>query len=266
MTHPAVRTSVCSRRCSPRSGLSRSGSGSGWEDAKALVTSADLYRRKIADPRHAARPRIVLIVGDPLDRLGHGIGPQGRGRVGSATSDTSMQVGGGLGVAVLGTALNIRYQHLMSALIGHHAVPPPPGPRWPTPPGYRSCRAWTSDCSSAPSWWQPRPPSYCWGFPSTRLRQEHPRKHPAGGPRAGNLAVPPRRRAAVLADSAGSTDEQHVPAGRPVRGARSRAGTVTPRSVRIMNRLIPNGPWFLPSRNRSLRQSARPGPPGPSLA
>jgi EmrB/QacA subfamily drug resistance transporter len=43
--------------------------------------------------------------------------------VGSATSDTSMQVGGALGVAVLGTALNLRYQHLMTALIGHHAVP-----------------------------------------------------------------------------------------------------------------------------------------------
>jgi len=35
-----------------------------------------------------------------------------------------MQVGAALGVAVLGTALNLRYQHLMSALIGHHAVPP----------------------------------------------------------------------------------------------------------------------------------------------
>ena len=49
--------------------------------------------------------------------------PKDEAGVGSATSDTSMQVGGALGVAVLGTALNIRYQHLMSALIGHHAVP-----------------------------------------------------------------------------------------------------------------------------------------------
>jgi len=30
----------------------------------------------------------------------------------------------GLGVAVLGTALNLQYRHLMSALIGHHAMPP----------------------------------------------------------------------------------------------------------------------------------------------
>jgi EmrB/QacA subfamily drug resistance transporter len=50
--------------------------------------------------------------------------PRDEAGVGSATSDTSMQVGAALGVAVLGTALNLRYQHLMSALIGHHAVPP----------------------------------------------------------------------------------------------------------------------------------------------
>jgi EmrB/QacA subfamily drug resistance transporter len=49
--------------------------------------------------------------------------PKDEAGVGSATSDTSMQVGGAIGVAVLGTALNLRYQHLMSALIGHHAMP-----------------------------------------------------------------------------------------------------------------------------------------------
>jgi EmrB/QacA subfamily drug resistance transporter len=49
--------------------------------------------------------------------------PKDEAGVGSATSDTSMQVGGALGVAVLGTALNLRYQHLMTALIGQHAVP-----------------------------------------------------------------------------------------------------------------------------------------------
>jgi hypothetical protein len=49
--------------------------------------------------------------------------PQHEAGVGSATSDTSMQVGGALGVAVLGTALNLHYQHLMSALIGQHALP-----------------------------------------------------------------------------------------------------------------------------------------------
>jgi len=50
--------------------------------------------------------------------------PKDEAGVGSATSDTSLQVGGALGVAVLGTALNLHYQHLMSALIGHHAMPP----------------------------------------------------------------------------------------------------------------------------------------------
>jgi EmrB/QacA subfamily drug resistance transporter len=50
--------------------------------------------------------------------------PKDEAGVGSATSDTSMQVGAALGVAVLGTALNLRYQHLLSALIGHHALPP----------------------------------------------------------------------------------------------------------------------------------------------
>ena len=49
--------------------------------------------------------------------------PKDEAGVGSATSDTSMQVGGALGVAVLGTALNLRYQHLMTVLISGHAVP-----------------------------------------------------------------------------------------------------------------------------------------------
>ena len=44
--------------------------------------------------------------------------------VGSATSDTSMQLGGALGVAVLGTALNIRYQNFMTPLLAHQQIPP----------------------------------------------------------------------------------------------------------------------------------------------
>jgi hypothetical protein len=44
--------------------------------------------------------------------------------VGSATSDTSMQLGGALGVAVLGTALNIRYQNFMTPLLAHRQIPP----------------------------------------------------------------------------------------------------------------------------------------------
>jgi EmrB/QacA subfamily drug resistance transporter len=43
--------------------------------------------------------------------------------VGSATNDTSMQLGGALGVAVLGTALNIRYQDFMTPLLAHQQIP-----------------------------------------------------------------------------------------------------------------------------------------------
>jgi EmrB/QacA subfamily drug resistance transporter len=49
--------------------------------------------------------------------------PKEEAGVGSATSDTAMQVGGALGVAVLGTGLNLRYQHDMAALLAHHPVP-----------------------------------------------------------------------------------------------------------------------------------------------
>ena len=43
--------------------------------------------------------------------------------VGSATSDTSMQIGGALGVGVLGTVLNLRYQDLLAPLLAHQPVP-----------------------------------------------------------------------------------------------------------------------------------------------
>ncbi len=51
--------------------------------------------------------------------------PKEEAGVGSATSDTSMQMGGALGVAVLGTALTVRYQDVMRPLLGRHSVPPP---------------------------------------------------------------------------------------------------------------------------------------------
>lgn len=49
--------------------------------------------------------------------------PKGEAGVGSATSDTSMQVGGSLGVAVLGTALAVRYQDMMALVLAHQQVP-----------------------------------------------------------------------------------------------------------------------------------------------
>ncbi|MGO8874474.1 MAG: MFS transporter [Acidimicrobiales bacterium] len=50
--------------------------------------------------------------------------PQGDAGVGSATNVVAIQVGGALGVAVVGSVLSTRYQdHMRAALAGHH-VPP----------------------------------------------------------------------------------------------------------------------------------------------
>ena len=49
--------------------------------------------------------------------------PKEEAGVGSATSDTSMQIGAALGVAVLGTALNIRYQNYLTPLLAHAPIP-----------------------------------------------------------------------------------------------------------------------------------------------
>jgi EmrB/QacA subfamily drug resistance transporter len=49
--------------------------------------------------------------------------PKEEAGVGSATSDTSMQIGGALGVGVLGTALAFRYRDLMTPLLAHRQLP-----------------------------------------------------------------------------------------------------------------------------------------------
>ena len=49
--------------------------------------------------------------------------PRDDAGVGSATSDTSMQIGGALGVGVLGTVLNFRYQAYLAPLLAHHSLP-----------------------------------------------------------------------------------------------------------------------------------------------
>jgi hypothetical protein len=51
--------------------------------------------------------------------------PKEEAGVGSATNDTAMQVGGALGVGVLGTVLNLRYQNLMAPVLAHAGVPGP---------------------------------------------------------------------------------------------------------------------------------------------
>ncbi len=47
--------------------------------------------------------------------------------VGSATNDTAMQIGGALGVGLLGTALNFRYQSQLSEALHHAGTPVPAG-------------------------------------------------------------------------------------------------------------------------------------------
>jgi EmrB/QacA subfamily drug resistance transporter len=49
--------------------------------------------------------------------------PRSDAGVGSATSDTSMQIGGALGVGVLGTVLNLRYQTFLASLLAHQPIP-----------------------------------------------------------------------------------------------------------------------------------------------
>ena len=51
--------------------------------------------------------------------------PNGRAGVGSATNDAAMQVGGALGVGVLGTALSQRYHHLLDPLLVQAGVAAP---------------------------------------------------------------------------------------------------------------------------------------------
>ena len=52
------------------------------------------------------------------DRLGHRLGPAGEAGVGSATNGVSIQVGGALGVAVIGSILSTRYQHHLTSSLG----------------------------------------------------------------------------------------------------------------------------------------------------
>ncbi|MGA2830964.1 MAG: hypothetical protein ABSF03_33180, partial [Streptosporangiaceae bacterium] len=125
--------------------------------------------------------------------------------VGSATNGALLQIGGALGVAVIGSLLATRYQghitatlapyHLPSAALAtitgsvggalgiaaHVAGPSAPHSRtWPAP---RSSAAWTSACSPAPlspppaacSHWPCCPPAR----PAPASRPHHPPRHPA---------------------------------------------------------------------------------------
>ncbi len=59
----------------------------------------------------------------PLTESIMGSVPPREAGVGSATNDTAMQVGGALGVAILGTALNLRFRDAVAPLLAHQRVP-----------------------------------------------------------------------------------------------------------------------------------------------
>ena len=78
--------------------------------------------------RECILPFILLGVGvalalAPCTESVMGSLPRADAGVGSATNDTAMQVGGALGVGVLGTALDLRYQHLIAPAVAHSGVP-----------------------------------------------------------------------------------------------------------------------------------------------
>jgi EmrB/QacA subfamily drug resistance transporter len=73
-------------------------------------------------------PLVVLGIGvalalAPCTESVMGSLPIAEAGVGSATNDTAMQIGGALGVGVLGTALTLRYQHLIAPVVAHAGVP-----------------------------------------------------------------------------------------------------------------------------------------------
>jgi EmrB/QacA subfamily drug resistance transporter len=83
----------------------------------STTSPADTYR-------HCIVPFAILGVGvalalAPSTESVMGSLPVDRAGVGSATNDAAMQVGGALGVGVLGTALSLRYQHLVGAFLLH---------------------------------------------------------------------------------------------------------------------------------------------------
>jgi len=96
-----------------------------------LVASglALLARTSVADTYRDVMPAFFLLgvgVGlamAPSTDSVMGAVPRHDAGVGSATNGTALQVGGALGVGVLGTALNGRYQGRLAPLLAHHAVP-----------------------------------------------------------------------------------------------------------------------------------------------
>ncbi len=85
------------------------------------TTVADTYRDCIV-------PFVIVGIGvalslAPCTESVMGSLPREEAGVGSATNDTAMQVGGALGVGVLGTALNERYRDMLAPVVAHAGVP-----------------------------------------------------------------------------------------------------------------------------------------------
>jgi EmrB/QacA subfamily drug resistance transporter len=79
---------------------------------------------------HSILPFAILGVGvalalAPSTESVMGSLPTDRAGVGSATNDAAMQVGGALGVGVLGTALSLRYQHVLGSALVHVRISDP---------------------------------------------------------------------------------------------------------------------------------------------
>ena len=78
--------------------------------------------------------------------------PRGHTGVGSATNGTFMQVGGALGVAVIGSLLTTRYQDRMTAALAPYHVPHAADPSWA-----RWAARWASPSRWAARWGAARP-------------------------------------------------------------------------------------------------------------
>ena len=92
------------------------------------IAFAILSRTTVAGTYRDGLPPIMMVgVGvalalAPCTESVMGSLPKSQSGVGSATSDTAMQVGGALGVGILGTVLNLRYQDLMTPVVARAHV------------------------------------------------------------------------------------------------------------------------------------------------
>jgi EmrB/QacA subfamily drug resistance transporter len=138
--------------------------------------------------------------------------PPAKAGVGSAMNDTTRQVGGALGVAVLGSILASGYRTAIQPPLqdappssprppATRSGPPPPSPpswdrrarAWRRPPGRPSSRAWATPSRSAPAWPPSRPCSCCCSSPPAARRKRRFETAPSRSRRQGWTAKAPER-------------------------------------------------------------------------